>query len=164
MLLFGICFIPRAVHAQECLLGETQECFCSDGSLSIQSCKSDASGWEPCDCTYYTVWCDNETDLCWQDPQKDAYDYDDIGLTQPDALRYCEELVFGGYDDWRLPNIDEMRTVISGNPPTETGGECPVTEGSPRADMGNEACAPITPFGGPGVGGCYWVPELMGTV
>ena len=41
------------------------------------------------------------TDISWQDPQKDAYDYDDIGLQQPDALRYCEELVMGGYDDWR---------------------------------------------------------------
>ena len=75
-----------------------------------------------CDCPFYTVWWDNGTNLCWQDPQKDAYDYDDPGLTQPDAVRYCEELVFDGYDDWRLPNIDEMRTVISGNPLTETGG------------------------------------------
>ena len=163
ILILGICFIPRAGITQECAVGETQECFCSDGSLSIQSCQSDASGWEPCDCIDYTVWCDNATDLCWQDPQKDAYDYDDPGLIQPDAVRYCEELVFDGYDDWRLPNIDEMRTVINGNPPTATGGACPLTEGSSRDAMGDEACGPITPCEGPGMGGCYWIPEFTGT-
>jgi hypothetical protein len=146
-----------------CEDGAEQECFCPDGTVGNQVCRSDGSGWDSCDCTTYSIWCDDETDLCWQDPQKDAYDYDDIGLTQPDAIRYCEELVFGGYDDWKLPNIDEMRTVIRGNLPAETDGECPVTEGSPREDMGDEACAPITPFGGPGTGGCYWVPAFTGT-
>ena len=102
VLIFLICIIPRTGFTQECLVGETQECFCSDGSLSIQPCKSDGSDWEPCDCTFYTVWCDNGTSLCWQDPQKDAYDFDDPGLTQPDAVRYCEELfcmatMTGGY-------------------------------------------------------------------
>ena len=163
VLIFLICFIPTGGFTQECLVGETQECFCSDGTLGIQSCKADGSGWDPCGCTFYTVWCDNETNLCWQDPQKDAYDFDDPGLTQPDALRYCEELVLYGYDDWRLPNIDEMRTVISGNPPTETSGACPVTEGSPRDDMGDQACGPVTPCEGPGMGGCYWIPEFTGT-
>ena len=163
ILMFGICFISRTGFSQECVVGETQECFCSDGSLNIQSCRSDGSGWEDCDCTYYTVWCDSETDLCWQDPQKDAYDFEDPGLIQPDAKRYCEELVMGGYDDWRLPDIDEMRTVIDGNPPTETGGDCPMTEGSPRDDMGDEACGPIEPCGGPGIGNCYWIPEFTGT-
>ncbi len=106
-----------------CEDGAEQECFCPDGTVGNQVCRSDGSGWESCDCTTYSIWCDDETDLCWQDPQKDAYDYDDIGLTQPDAIRYCEELVFGGYDDWKLPNIDEMRTVIRGNLPAETDGE-----------------------------------------
>ena len=39
----------------------------------------------------------------------------------------------------------------------------PGSLGSPRADMGDEACAPIIPFGGPGVGGCYWLPNSSGT-
>jgi hypothetical protein len=128
-----------------------------------QICISDGRGWEDCACTNYTVWCDPDTDLCWQNPQKDAYDYDDAGLTQPDAIRYCKELVFGGYSDWRLPDIDELRTLLRGNEPTMTDGDCPLTEGSLMDDMSHEACSENMEYGGPGPGGCYWPPELSGT-
>ncbi|MBW2651702.1 MAG: hypothetical protein JRC57_01265, partial [Deltaproteobacteria bacterium] len=53
-----------------CEDGAEQECFCPDGTVGNQVCRSDGSGWESCDCTYYSVWCDDEADLCWQDPQK----------------------------------------------------------------------------------------------
>ena len=146
-----------------CEPGATQPCTGTDGVAREQVCKEDGSGWEPCDATKYSYWNDPATHLTWQDPQKDAYTPGDEGLTQPDAIRYCDELVMSGYDDWRLPNIDELRTLIQGNPPTETGGVCPMKEGSPRADMADTACAPVTDFGGPGIGGCYWLPELTGT-
>ena len=146
-----------------CEDGDEQECFCPDGAVSTQVCRSDGKSWEGCECTTYSIWCDDETGICWQDPQKDAYDLEDPGLVQPDAIRYCEELVLEGYDDWRLPDIDEMRTVIDGNPPAEAGGECPMTEGSPRDDMGEEGCGPIESCVGPGMGGCYWIPEFTGT-
>ena len=146
-----------------CEPGETQSGYCPDGMVTEQVCKDDGSGWEPADCTNkYSYWKDSATKLTWQNPQKDAYTPDDQGLGQPDALRYCEELVLGGYDDWRLPNIDEMRTVIRGNTSTETGGDCPVHDGSPMADMSNPACAPNKEFAGPGTDGCYWAPELTG--
>ena len=32
-----------------------------------------------------------------------------------DALRYCDELRLGGYDDWRMPNIRELATLIDLN-------------------------------------------------
>jgi hypothetical protein len=157
------CYSSCDTVVQYCDSGETQTCYCPDGTDEEQSCKADGTAWEDCNCVDYTIWNDTSTELSWQDPQKDAYDLEDPGLTQPDAVRYCEELVFGGYDDWRLPDIDEMRTVISGNPPAETGGECPMTEGSSRDDMSDEACAPVTSCEGPGMGGCYWIPEFTGT-
>lgn len=151
------------VVVEACNPGATQACNCSDGTESEQVCNSDGSGWESCECAEYTLWCDQETDLCWQDPQKDAYTIDDPGLPQPDAIRYCEELVLGGYNDWRLPNIDELRTLIRGTPGTMTSGDCPVHEGSPKADMQDPACGPGSDYEGPGDGGCYWAPELTGT-
>jgi hypothetical protein len=163
LLLTAFLMVGLGCSEKYCESGDAQSCDCSDGTAAEQLCREDGTGWETCECTNYSIWCDDETDICWQDPQKGAYDLEDPGLTQPDALRYCEELLMGGYDDWRLPNIDELRTLVSGNPQTETGGECPMTEGSPQADMGDTACAPITEFGGLGIDGCYWLPELTGT-
>ena len=42
------------------------------------------------------------------------------------AVKYCKELNEGGHNDWRLPDIDELRTLIKQCPKTETGGECKV--------------------------------------
>ncbi len=46
------------------------------------------------------------------------------------AKQYCENLSEGGYTDWRLPNIDELRTTIKNCYKTETGGQCKVSERS----------------------------------
>ena len=148
---------------KSCEPGETQPGYCPDGTVKEQVCKQDGTGWEPVDCTNkYSYWNDPATNLTWQDPQKDAYTPDDTGVGQQDALRYCEELVLGGYDDWRLPDIDELRTIIRGNPDTMTGGDCPVHDGSSKADMKNPACGAVADYQGPGDGGCYWAPELTG--
>ena len=44
------------------------------------------------------------------------------------AKQYCKKLKEGGYNDWRLPNIDELRTLIQNHPGTQTGGSCPISE------------------------------------
>ena len=48
-------------------------------------------------------------------------------MTWPEAIDYCQNLNEGGYTDWRLPNIDELRTIIKNCPKTETGGQCKVS-------------------------------------
>ena len=45
-----------------------------------------------------------------------------------DAVNYCKNLNEGGYTDWRLPNIDELRTLIKNHPGTQIGGSCPISE------------------------------------
>ncbi len=43
------------------------------------------------------------------------------------AMDYCKQLNEGGYDDWRLPDIDELRTLIQNCPNAALGGECNVS-------------------------------------
>lgn len=50
------------------------------------------------------------------------------GMNWSSAKQYCEDLTEGGYSDWRLPNIDELRTLIQNHPGTQTGGTCPISE------------------------------------
>ncbi len=144
-----------------CTKGQTKTCYCAGSTTNERACMTDLSGWEDCGCVEYSIWCDETSDLCWQDPQKDAYDTEDIGVKSYDALRYCQELVFGGYDDWVLPDIDELRTLIRGVSANETGGACEISEGSGRYE--NEGCTTGPEFEGPGAGGCYWPEELSGT-
>ncbi len=109
------------------------------------------------------VWCDPKTGLCWQDPQKDAYTSTDVGLRPEEARSYCDELVLGGFDDWRVPTIDELRTLVAGHASTQLGGSCGVTVGSKTGDGLNPACLGGDEYAGPGANGCYWLPELGGT-
>ena len=44
-----------------------------------------------------------------------------------EAIGYCENLYEDGHNDWRLPNIDELRTLIKA-PETISGGKCQISE------------------------------------
>ena len=51
---------------------------------------------------------DTCTRLMWQ---KDTGN-DRVGLAWCDALAYCEELDLAGHDDWRLPNVREVQSIV----------------------------------------------------
>ena len=58
------------------------------------------------------------------------------------AYDYCDNLSEGGYSDWRLPSIDELRTLIKNCWKTYIGGECRVSlEGCRESSCENDACA-----------------------
>ena len=52
-----------------------------------------------------TIVTDNATDLQWQDNES-------VTKTWKNAIIYCEELTLGGYDDWRLPNVNELLSIL----------------------------------------------------
>ena len=114
-------------------------------------------------CRWIHVWCDDTTGLCWLNPQKDAYDRNDTGVVPSEAYAYCDELDVGGYDDWRLPTIDELRTLVSGFPGTEPGGQCGVVAGAETIDGASPACLGGPEFEGPARNGCYWKDRIWGT-
>ena len=52
---------------------------------------------------------DNDTKLEWQD----SYEEDKfITYSWGGAINYCEALNLEGKDDWRLPNINELKSIV----------------------------------------------------
>jgi len=45
-----------------------------------------------------------------------------------DAVDYCNNLTACGYSDWRLPNINELRTLIKNCPGSQSSGACSVSD------------------------------------
>ena len=50
------------------------------------------------------------------------------------AIKYCENLSEGGYTDWRLPTISELRTTIKNCPGSQSGGSCRVSDSCSSGD------------------------------
>ena len=51
---------------------------------------------------------DSKTGLAWQDNN----DTNGTERTWQEAIDYCETLDLDGHNDWRLPNINELKTII----------------------------------------------------
>ena len=75
----------------------------------------------PCDVSARMFPCrDYETGLVWSDISEEPMNWGH-------AKQYCKKLKEGSENDWRLPNIDELRTLIKDRK-TASGGSCMVSE------------------------------------
>lgn len=128
------------------------------------SCKADCSGWDTTGCGGSSdnggngeggnsgeggegggnggnggnnseggIWVDPDTYLIWENPlgKKGS-------ISHSQAVTYCDNLVLKGYDDWRIPTIDELRTLVRGVSTTMTDGKCPTREGCQAQDTCNK--------------------------
>jgi hypothetical protein len=106
------------------------------------------------------VWTDSSSGLMWQNGATVGTAW----FNMQSAEYYCTFLIWGGYGGWRVPDIDELRSLVRGCDGTETGGDCGVTDECESQSCDNAACYGCSYLGGPGPGGAYWPPELSGPV
>jgi hypothetical protein len=84
----------------------------------------------------------------------------EVKKTWNDAKLYCDNLTLAEYADWRLPLIDELRSLIIGCPKSMLGGACPVTD---TCGCGyTDDCYGCSPMSGPGAEGCYFASVFNG--
>jgi hypothetical protein len=120
------------------------------------------------------TWIDAARGLEWQNPSREQTSL------FPGAKTYCSNLVLAGKDDWRLPTLNEARTLLEGVSPTMEGGFCPASEEcldwmncSANAKY-ESACQGCLAVGGKHLvdgdcdrnieaGECYWRAGLQGT-
>jgi len=86
-------------------------------------------------------WVDPASGLTWENPPSEEE------RDRHSATAYCQNLDLGGFKDWRLPTIDELRTLIRGCPATQDGGTCNVEEENCKSiscrDMSCRGCPRI---------------------
>ena len=115
-----------------------------------------------------------ETGLMWQQATADvnnngSWDTGDR-LIFNDAMDYCDDLLFAGYTDWRLPSKDELKgLVVCADSAGETTTETPLPDGAycggayvrPTIDQSVFNCAPSA-YWSNGDNGLWYVNFLHG--
>ncbi len=101
----------------------------------------------------------NPDSLCWQ------LQADFVPMTWVQAESYCASLTWGkmgrfSFTDWRLPTLDELRSLVDGCSYSETGGNCGVSEAcslcvTPTC-WSRDYCDGCGDGLGPGPNHCYW--------
>ncbi len=99
-------------------------------------------------------WQDPSTGLCWEEPVASG----DVAWIE--AGNHCSGLNGGGAELWRLPTIDELRSLIRGCDKTiyrasYGSGECPTSHACPTCYSTADCLSPCSDNGGSGQSGCY---------
>ncbi len=108
----------------------------------------------------YRTWYDAGTDLHWLVKTNHP-----LLVNWIDASDYCETLTAEGQGDWRLPTLEELRTLVAGCPATMIAGDCPIGFGDCLdTDCWDESCDGCTADEGPDSTGRYWNEQVPGSL
>lgn len=123
------------------------------GCVAFLALYAAACNKQPCNedvCTFA------DTGLTWMvNPPKENVDWQQ-------AAEFCDELELDGQSDWRLPTIDELRSLLLGWANTVKGGPCGVTDQCLKPDCNSDKCDGSMFDKGP-TNECYWVIGLQGS-
>ncbi|HOW51673.1 MAG TPA: DUF1566 domain-containing protein [bacterium] len=90
---------------------------------------------------------DENTGLMWQRERAGN------SMKHAAAIEYCNDLSLGGYSDWRLPSISELKTLIVG---CQSGTDaCKVSDNCLSSSCYSDSCY-CKGSQGPGEDGFYW--------
>jgi hypothetical protein len=78
------------------------------------------------------------------------------------ATALCANLNLCGFDDWGLPTVDDLRSLVRRCPDGQTGGACGVTNSCLGDLCDTAACMGCPDSQGEPPYGCYQVPDLAG--
>lgn len=102
------------------------------------------------------TWFDSVSGLTWENPP-------DFGVrTWDEAKSYCAVLSLAG-GGWRLPTIEELRSLIRGCGATQAGGSCGVRDSCLSWDGCRDSSCDGCPFGAGPAAGCYWLDDIGGS-
>ena len=108
-------------HSAGCLpLSESEYvCLCEQGFLFDED-EASCVQLPECSESGGTTCLDTGSGLFWSS-RVDNVEYEDAEI-------YCETIEEGGYTDWRMPTIDELRKIIVNCEYAQYGGECPISD------------------------------------
>ncbi len=98
---------------------------------------------------------EGDAELVWQNPA--ALDQ----MKWQEAMDYCEALVLDESENWRLPTIGELRTLVRGCDAVVSGGSCLLNDTCYASNCRNDDCDGCAENEGP-EDGCYWQSGLEG--
>lgn len=125
-------------------LGQSEVKCCQKNVCSYNSCGEKEEIIKYCEFGCENGSCLIDPNCFWTDPDT-GYAWSlrgDFFMTHNKAASYCRELG----NNWRLPTIGELRTLIKNCPSTQTGGECTVKDGGCISEPCKLHC-----------GGCSWI-------